>query len=97
VPSLLSLHDALPILSLCNQSDSPMPAGLGLHPYFTASGVRLSAATEWVHEDELARFPRPNRCTDWLRGDRTWTTFLGGWDGLARDGKSTRLNSSHVK
>lgn len=71
-------------LSLCNQSDSPMPAGLGLHPYFTASGVRLSAATEWVHEDELARFPRPNRCTDWLRGDRTWTTFLGGWDGLAR-------------
>ena len=71
-------------LSMCNPSDSPMPAGLGLHPYFTASGVRLSAATEWVHEDELARFPRPNRCTDWLRGDRTWTTFLGGWDGLAR-------------
>ncbi len=71
-------------LSLRNRSDTPMPAGLGLHPYFTAAGVRLNAAVEWTHEDELARFPRANQRTDWPRGTRTWTAFLGGWDGLAR-------------
>jgi aldose 1-epimerase len=71
-------------LSLRNLSDTPMPAGLGLHPYFTATRARLSAATEWAHEHELARFPRPNRREDWTRGTQTWTAFLGGWDGRAR-------------
>lgn len=71
-------------LSLRNVSDSPMPAGLGLHPYFTATGTRLGAATEWTHEEELARFPRPNRRADWQRGTQTWTAFLGGWDGRAQ-------------
>ncbi len=71
-------------LSLRNRSDRPMPAGLGLHPYFTAAGARLDAATEWAHEAELARFPRPNRRTGWRRGTQTWTAFLGGWNGRAQ-------------
>lgn len=71
-------------LSLRNLSDTPMPAGLGLHPYFTAQRARLNAATEWTHEDELARFPRPNRRVGWARGTQTWTAFLGGWDGHAQ-------------
>ncbi|WP_368641141.1 aldose epimerase [Castellaniella ginsengisoli] len=71
-------------LSLRNVSDTPMPAGLGLHPYFTATGVRLNASAEWRHEAELARASQPNRRTDWPRGERTWTAFLGGWEGRAQ-------------
>ena len=71
-------------LSLRNQSDTPMPAGLGLHPYFTADSTRLQAATEWTHEHELARAPLPNTQTRWQRGTQTWTTFLGDWNGHAQ-------------
>jgi len=71
-------------LTLRNCSDTPMPAGLGLHPYFTATATRLHAATDWAHEAELAQFPRPNaHHSAWTRGTQTWTTFLSDWDGRA--------------
>ena len=71
-------------LSLHNRSDTPMPAGLGLHPYFTAAATRLRAATDWAHEDEMALFPRPNPHTAWERGTDTWTAHLSDWDGRAQ-------------
>ncbi|MGB6242416.1 MAG: aldose epimerase [Castellaniella sp.] len=70
-------------LALRNDDTQPMPAGLGLHPYFTASSVHTLAGKDWAHDQELALFPRPNRQTRWQRSDHTWTTFLSGWPGQA--------------
>lgn len=70
-------------LTLGNEDRSDMPAGLGLHPYFTAQSVDLSATTEWVHEEELARYPQPATERHWERTGPTWTRFLSGWDGTA--------------
>lgn len=70
-------------LALSNRDIRPMPAGLGLHPYFTACGTRLVAPTEWAHEQELALHPRPNHKTGWRRTDATWTRFLSDWTGIA--------------
>lgn len=71
-------------LALTNHDTSPMPAGLGLHPYFTARSVTLRAATQWEHEAELAQRPHPNHQDKWTRGSHTWTVFLSDWNGLAR-------------
>jgi len=68
-------------LALTNQSAEAMPAGLGLHPYFTALRARLRAATLWEHEEEIAVRPRPNTQTTWARGTDTWTAYLADWDG----------------
>jgi aldose 1-epimerase len=70
-------------LALTNEDTQPMPAGLGLHPYFTADVVHAIAGKDWAHEQELALFPRPNRQTHWQRTDGTWTSFLSGWTGRA--------------
>lgn len=70
-------------LALTNEDTQPMPAGLGLHPYFTADSVHAFASKDWAHEQELALFPRPNRQTRWQRTDSTWTSFLSGWTGHA--------------
>lgn len=71
-------------LRLCNDDTSPMPAGLGLHPYFTASQVQLTATTEWAHAEELALFARPNSRKQWQRTPETWTAFLSAWSGQAQ-------------
>lgn len=73
-------------LALTNRGASVMPAGLGLHPYFTARNVQLEAATRWRHEQELAQAPEPNRQGRWVRDDDTWTVFLSGCSGAARIG-----------
>lgn len=70
-------------LALTNEDTQPMPAGLGLHPYFTADRVRASAGLDWAHEQELALFPRPNRQDRWLRTNGTWTHYLSEWAGGA--------------
>ncbi len=70
-------------LALTNDDSQPMPAGLGLHPYFTADGVQARADTDWAHDQELALFPRPNSQSDWRRTPDTWTRFLSGWAGGA--------------
>lgn len=70
-------------LALENRDRSDMPAGLGLHPYFTAQSADLSATTEWVHEQELAQYAQPATGGHWERTDATWTHFLSGWDGTA--------------
>lgn len=70
-------------LALTNEDAQAMPAGLGLHPYFTAQSIHALARTDWAHEQELALFPRPNPQTDWQRTQDTWTRFLSGWTGHA--------------
>lgn len=84
-------------LALTNDDAQPMPAGLGLHPYFTADGVQASASTDWAHEHELALFPRPNPHSDWQRTPDTWTRYLSGWAGRAdirwADGPGLRLQA----
>lgn len=41
------------VMSLTNKGLSPMPAGLGWHPYFPRQGARLTASTEavWMVDD----------------------------------------------
>lgn len=70
-------------LSLSNLDTRPMPAGLGLHPYFTADRVQARAQTDWAHEQELALLPRPNTQTHWQRKHDTWTVYLSDWNGQA--------------
>lgn len=71
-------------LALENQSATAMPAGLGLHPYFTAQSVQLAARTRWVHERELALRAEKNGASHWVRSPATWTEFLSDWTGEAR-------------
>ncbi|MEM8827576.1 MAG: aldose 1-epimerase [Pseudomonadota bacterium] len=37
------------VLSLCNDSDTPMPAGMGWHPYFPAHDAMLQAETRRIY------------------------------------------------
>lgn len=78
-------------LALTNSDLSAMPAGLGLHPYFTAHDVQLQATARWPHEQELtlARAPEPNQQDRWVRDAGTWTAYLSGCSGPARLGWGT--------
>lgn len=81
-------------LSLTNASDTPMPAGLGLHPYFPRpKGARLTATTTgvWTGEDIVPdRLTAPAEVADWLgqvvdeaaRG-RLIDNAYDGWTGRA--------------
>ncbi|CAM5180306.1 Aldose 1-epimerase OS=Castellaniella defragrans OX=75697 GN=HNR28_001533 PE=4 SV=1 [Castellaniella defragrans] len=70
-------------LTLENRDTMPMPAGLGIHPYFTAQRVQLAARTRWVQERELALHPERNAESQWIRSPATWTEFLSEWTGEA--------------
>ena len=72
-------------ISVRNDSDSNMPVGLGLHPYFTAERTTLSAGLNWVHEEEMA--VRSEAISpDLVFGPAPdgYTAYLGEWDGEAR-------------
>lgn len=80
-------------LSIVNQDDTPMPAGLGLHPYFPmAPGVRLSAHNPQVVMNDMAKLPVAVVDTPpaWdCRGGRPVAEMaldfcFVGWDGAAR-------------
>ncbi|HEX7388170.1 MAG TPA: aldose epimerase [Castellaniella sp.] len=74
-------------LTLENHDTTAMPAGLGIHPYFTAHRAQLTAKTRWVHEQELALYAERNTDAQWTRQeDVTWTDFLCDWDGRAHIG-----------
>lgn len=71
-------------LRLINTDDRPMPAGLGLHPYFRRlPGARLEAphAGRWEDTRVIAddRF-----CTPQEIGSETVDACYAGWSGLAR-------------
>ncbi|MDP6690204.1 MAG: aldose 1-epimerase [Alphaproteobacteria bacterium] len=80
-------------LRLVNLAERPMPAGLGLHPYFPATPEsRIEAKVDgvWLTDDEVmptAWSPLP---ADWDLPKGCTITGLGcdnlftGWDGMAR-------------
>lgn len=80
-------------LSVRNEADEPMPAGLGLHPYFVASGaarLRFTATGVWTTDptgipDQLSYM---SEMLDWSRGRRLDQApdidhCYEGWSGVA--------------
>ena len=78
-------------LSLENHSDTPMPAGLGLHPYFPRTAdMQLRAQVDGYFPNDIQMLPGarspPPKAWDWAHGmtlsppiDHQFT----GWDGRA--------------
>lgn len=93
-------------LTVTNKDAAPMPAGLGLHPYFaTAAGdrVRLSATSVWVGATLIPdRREPPGAVLDWADGlERGAAPFVDhaydGWTGVAEiagDVRTVRLSSA---
>lgn len=80
------------VLDLTNEDDRPMPAGIGLHPYFPKPlGTRLSARVGgvWMNDATLlpmdrAVLPEEWRFPDGVVMDRTvLDNGFTGWDGHA--------------
>jgi len=44
-------------LSVTNRDETPMPAGLGLHPYFPRSGAKLELAVDGYWQTDADRLP----------------------------------------
>lgn len=79
-------------LAVENRSDTAMPAGLGLHPYFPRKpGMTLHARLDgWWETDSLVMpvslhevDPRDD-WSDWLHRPETTDNVFTGWDGVAR-------------
>ena len=85
-------HDGFDLrLSVENRSDTPMPAGLGHHPYYLKTpGMRLHAHLEGWWETDAFIMPtgyREERRDDWsdkLQAPTTTDNVFAGWDGTAR-------------
>jgi aldose 1-epimerase len=81
-------------LSLTNVSDAPMPAGLGLHPYFPCDAdTRLTFEAErvWLADETMlpAEPAAAAHFGDWPAGAPVWGETLidnayEGWRGVAR-------------
>lgn len=79
-------------LAVENRADTPMPAGLGLHPYFPRTpGMTLEARLDgWWETDALVMpvalhdtGPRDD-WSDWLHHPATTDNVFTGWNGRAR-------------
>lgn len=84
--------DSLAIdLSVENHADEPMPAGLGLHPYYDRTpALQLHARLDgWWDTDAYimptAYRPVPPKTdwSDWLHAPTTTDNVFSGWDGAA--------------
>ena len=81
-------------LSVRSLADRPVPAGLGLHPYFPrddATGLTFSADRAWLADaGDLRTDAAPaDRFGDWhegapVAGDTLIDNSYSGWDGVAR-------------
>jgi aldose 1-epimerase len=78
---------------LINTGDAPMPAAIGLHPYFPKPrGTRVCASLPslWLTDHECiphSRVPTPNEWTftdGRVLDDAVLDHCFGGWDGRAR-------------
>jgi aldose 1-epimerase len=95
VTQILTLRgDSLEVaLSIENRDTTPMPVGLGWHPYFhKAAGAQLKAHVEgvWLTDEEClpVRLAHGTRFGQWGRGDEVARTELidhchTGWPGVA--------------
>ena len=97
-------------LTLTNRADTPMPAGIGLHPYFAlqpGTMLRLSAARAWLTDDlQIPNRPVPaDHFGNWTAGASiSEAGFIDhsyeGWDGLAtldRGGCSIRVSADGAR
>ncbi len=88
--SLPTPDRAVVAIGLRNADARPMPAGIGLHPYFpTESGMAVVARTgvDWpVDADGLAGWPAMVGASAGFPGRGELTLFRSGWDGIARAG-----------
>lgn len=93
-PFLGTLQVALPAptrceitLALANAGARPMPAGIGLHPYFADPGdarLTMAAAHEWPLDPEGLSGPAPGAPFAFAGPvPRNTTRQAGGWDGKA--------------
>jgi aldose 1-epimerase len=92
-------------LVLINRDERPMPAGLGLHPYFPrfpSSWLDASTTGVWTGQDIVPdRLAPSNVVADWTDRSLTDATFVDhcfdGWTGPARlsdDGGTTIVRAS---
>ncbi|CAB3933775.1 aldose 1-epimerase [Achromobacter insolitus] len=71
-------------LGITNLGDTPMPFGLGLHPYFTAEGVTLHARREWPADaDGLPAGSKAVHVRELRRSASGCDTYLSQWEGRA--------------
>lgn len=79
-------------LSLENRSDRPMPAGLGLHPYFprpAGTTVRVAVDRFWRGDatnlpvEQVAASDTMRTGAAWTVGDQVWDNCFAGWSGTA--------------
>lgn len=71
-------------LSIVNQGDTPMPFGLGIHPYFTAERVTLNARRVWTADaDGLPTGSRVKHVRELRRSADGCDTYLSQWEGRA--------------
>lgn len=72
------------VLAIVNLGDTPMPFGLGLHPYFTAERVTLHARREWVADaDGLPVGSKAVHVRELRRSASGCDTYLSQWEGRA--------------
>jgi aldose 1-epimerase len=92
-------------LDVFNESDEPMPCGMGLHPYIPAhfgDRIRFDARTSWPPDSEfLATAPQPLVAADSYVAQRAmhadpFTAFYGGFAGIV-ELQSARGTAIHVE
>lgn len=81
-------------LTITNEGDRPMPAGLGFHPYFAgdaATRLQFDAGSLWLSTPDMLpeREAPADALGDWSRpspvlGDSLIDNVYGGWSGVAR-------------
>lgn len=94
-------------LALTNTDDDPMPAGLGLHPWFVRpreGRLTLEAESVWRVDARLipTELSPPGAVFDWARGPRiddapVVDNAYAGWDRVARiagEGRTVTLQAS---
>ncbi|MDO7833544.1 aldose 1-epimerase [Sphingobium sp. HBC34] len=93
-------------LSLFNAGDTPMPAGLGFHPYFLADAattIRFDARSLWLSTPDMLpdREAAADMLGDWsrpaiVRGDTLVDNAYAGWTGpaIVQRGDGLRLTVS---
>jgi aldose 1-epimerase len=82
-------------MMLRNDGTTPMPAGLGLHPYFPRAGARLALAVDGYWEKDAADMPAAWRslsaAPDWFGGDAIDHVFTGAGAGASISWPGRRL------
>lgn len=82
-------------LAVTNRGETPMAAGLGLHPFFPRDGARLSLHADGVWETTADRIPARwralDRAPDWLGAGAIDHCFSGRRGAIVLDWPSHRL------